>query len=187
MPTLIPAKRDVLDLLAQTIHHYHSDLESAEVTVGVLVAWPKRAGDEFPVKLHGYPCQAVVKITPYRARVQGVQDAVITIDGPNWERLDEGERIALLDHELTHLELVRDDEGNVKGDDHGRPKLTCRLHDWELGGFAAVAKRHGNAAPEVKSWREAHTAYHQAVFAWGDDNAPQDSVPTLEITRRGDA
>lgn len=178
MPLFATASSEGREVLDTVIEEYHPHLREHGVTVGLLAAWPRAGGDDAPLKLHGYPCLAVVKVTPYRQRVQGIQDAVITLDGPAWERATEAERIALLDHELTHLELIRDDDGAVKTDDALRPRLKCRLHDWNLGGFEVIARRHGDAAPEVVAWKEAHTAYSQAVFAWADDNAPADPLPS---------
>lgn len=166
------AAEPALDLLADTIARYHAELAENGVTVGVLVAHPGDDGEP-PVKLHGYPCAAVIKITPYKQRVQGIEDAVITLSGPHWRGLDEAGRVALLDHELEHLELSRDREGNVRSDDQGRPKLKLRLHDWQLGGFESIAKRHGPAAPEVTAYRAAHERYYQCLFAWSDDMAEE--------------
>jgi hypothetical protein len=174
MPTLTAPKPDAFDLLRKVRSKYHGRLDENEVTVGLLRAWPNET-EENAVKLHGYPCAAVVKITPYAQRVLGIPDAVITLDGRAWDRFSEKERVALLDHELEHLELAVDSEGNLKSDDHGRPKLRMKLHDWELGGFAAVAGRHGTAALEVQSFRNAHEAFYQEVFSWGDDQAREAS------------
>ena len=57
---------------------------------------------------------------------------------------------AVLDHELSHLELVTDGYGNVKHDDLERPRLRIALHDWQFGWFDAVARRHGSDATEVQ-------------------------------------
>jgi hypothetical protein len=59
-------------------------------------------------------------------------------------------QVAVLDHELTHLELVTDGDGTVKYDDYNRPKLKIRLHDIHYGWFSEVAKRHKGASIEVQ-------------------------------------
>lgn len=183
MPTLTRPKADVFELLADVMARFHGPLERFGVTVGLLAAWPNE-GEGNTLKLHGYPCAAVVKVTPYRQRVQGIEDAVITLDGPTWNTLSEPERTALLDHELQHLEVSLDNEGNPRSDDHGRPKLKVRLHDWQLGGFDAIAARHKAAALEVQAFRQARDRHYQSVFAWGDDSAgsshnPDESTVTL--------
>lgn len=170
--TYTKAPESVGDLLSDVLVRYHGELVEHEVTVGVLVA---HSGEDRkpPVKLHGYPCAATIRVTPYKQRVQGIEDALITLNGALWAAFTEAERAALLDHELEHLELVRDREGQVKADDQGRPKLKLRLHDWQLGGFESIAKRHGPAAPEVTAYRAAHERYYQCLFAWSDDMAEE--------------
>lgn len=58
---------------------------------------------------------------------------VIEISYPIWRRLTESERIALVDHELSHAWIVIDDEGEER--------LKVLPHDLEE--FNAVYKRHG--------------------------------------------
>jgi hypothetical protein len=172
MSTLTIPKKVMFDQLAEVMEEYHPELTKAEVKVGLLAQWPGNNGD--PLKLHGYPCAATVKITPYRLRVQGIADAIITLDGPSWEDRPHEEQVAILDHELYHLETVRDEDGELVADDAGRPKLKLRLHDWSLGGFAEISRRHKNAALEVQCFKNAHAEFYQAVFAWGDDMASDD-------------
>ena len=63
--------------------------------------------------------------------------------------MDIDKQRALLDHEVAHLELVRDDAGKVKTDDAGRPRLRIRPHDYQTGGFWDVIERHKEAACEA--------------------------------------
>ena len=190
MATLSTAPAEVHELIGEVIREHHPDLAQAGVTVGALMAWAK-SGD--PVKLHGYPCAATVKKNSVRDRLEGKPDATITIDSDHWDGLDDRQRAALIDHELTHLVPVligtiehKDSEGNVverepvwKTDDAGRPVLQMRLHDWQLGGFRAVAERHGSAAPEVREWQRANERFRQSVFAWSDDTVPADEPGDL--------
>lgn len=184
MPSYTPAPEFVHDLINEIKERYHPDLVKAGVTVNALFAYAKK-GDA--VKLHGYPCHAVVKKNSPRDRVQGLCDATITIDQDSWEDLDEAEREALIDHELHHLVVEpigsieeEDDRGRktvrvvYKTDDAHRPVIRLRLHDWQLGGFRAIAERHGGSALEVQAFRNATDTFRQQVFAWSDDQAPQD-------------
>src|SRR5438067_1054915 len=119
--------RTVDDIVSRIIAEHHKDLEEAAVTVGCLFAHADLNKDGEPmqpaVKLHGWPCAAVVRITPYKKRVQGITDAEITIDGSWWEKATSEEIDALLDHELYHLIVKRDEKGVIQEDPHGRPKL----------------------------------------------------------------
>jgi hypothetical protein len=79
--------------------------------------------------------------------VAGLADAEITLDADRWKELGRGKRIGLIDHELTHIELVYDDDG-LALDDNERPKLKLRKHDYEFGWFNEVVERHGNDSLE---------------------------------------
>lgn len=163
VPDEVPA------LAALVLSEYHPELVEADVTLGYLFAFnPKGSA----VKLHGYPCQATVKVNSYKDRKQGKADATIEIDGAGWYDKSEDERRALLDHEITHLVVVRDRKtGEIKVDDLGRPRLKCRLHDYQLGGFRAVAERFGAAAPEVQAAAHWRDRFGQMLMEWGEEKA----------------
>jgi hypothetical protein len=156
MPTFTKPSDDDVRLLAHTMRMHHLPLERAGVRVDLLVAEAKRDEGGDPVgpalKHRGRACLATVRIVPARDRVQGLADAVITIDGDRWVLLSKPEREAVLDHELTHLDLVTKAE-EVQRDDGDRPKLKMRQHDVEFGWFVEVADRHGKHAQEVQQAR----------------------------------
>ena len=54
-------------------------------------------------------------MTPFKLRCRGLSDATLTVDGPKWDALSESERIALIDHELQHLEFVRHEGPHGEG------------------------------------------------------------------------
>jgi hypothetical protein len=182
MPTLKRAKQDVLDLVEDIKERYHGALVAAEVTVDVLMAHPGE-NDDHAVKLHGYPCAAVVKITPYQQRVMGVADAIITIDAATWHGLSDAEREALIDHELHHLEVQRDKEGAVKSDDQGRPKLRMRLHDVQAGWFLDVVRRHKESSLEIKQARQVWDEFGQLLFPWAQEVVEDKSLKTRRQAR----
>ena len=163
-----PAHDDHVDLLNRTMAKYHPHLVKAEVRVSLLAAYARidDEGNETgpALKHHGYPALAKARIVPHRDRVQGLADAEVTIDGNRFALLSQDEQIALLDHELEHLELVLDDEGRIKSDDGGRPRLKCKLHDYRIEGFDSVAKRHGKHSQEVQQYRACFDERGQAYF-----------------------
>ena len=112
---------------------------------------------------------AIVKINSLKDRVEGKADATILLDGYQWDHeMSEDQRKAVLDHEVMHLMLERDGEGQIVADDIGRPKLKMRLHDFHFGGFHAIAERHGPHSVEhaaVKSLGE--VGWVQGVLQWG--------------------
>ena len=168
MPNFTVPGPEVSDLLKQVMDQYHPELVKADVKIGLLYAWPSSDGGD-ALMLHGYPAAAVVKKTSLRDRVQGIDDAVITINGPTWKGLDDDEKIALLDHECTHLEVCYDEEeGGVATDDAGRPKLKIRLHDFQVGWFKSIADRHGMASFEVKQAQTLKTDWGQLLWDFAD-------------------
>jgi hypothetical protein len=143
-----------------------------------------REGEQIPsLKLHGYACAATVRATTLKQRALGQRDALIVFDAFTWERLDDDERRAVIDHELYHLQVVSEERGVPfvlwdpvakciatvpKHDDLGRPKLKLRLHDWHLGGFRAIAERHGDAALEVRAFRSTADEHGQFLLDLGE-------------------
>lgn len=138
-------------VIAAMMHKYHVDLEKAGVTIECLLA--TNAEGKSPLKLHGWPCFATIKVMSYKDRVAGAADARMMIDLDKWAELHEDQRNALVDHELEHLELIINPKNNqVKRDDLNRPRMRLKPHDYELSGFGSVARRHKDASIEVKSY-----------------------------------
>lgn len=170
MPTYTRADSEVYDLIKDLYDECYPDLAEAKVTINALMARPTYNDNGEPkgpaIRHEGYPAQATIKVTSLKDRVAGLADAILTIDADNWDNLDEAERLALIDHELYHLELERDKHGHLVSDDHGRPKLKCRLHDWQIGGFAAIRRRRGEASPEHRHIVALADQYGQLLFEW---------------------
>lgn len=98
-------------------------------------------------------------------RIEGKHDATVKIDSLWWEEhQDDEQRNALLDHETHHLVLARDEDGKVKYDDAGRPKLKMRQHDMELGLFWDVIQRHGEKAVEVEVYKPIQAKFRQMLL-----------------------
>ncbi len=172
MATYRNADAGDIALLAEMQSTHHRDLVEAGVTVGLLAAHAPRDKNTGEPKgqalsLHGYPCWATVKINSLRDRVEGKADATVTIDGDRWCELETPEQRAVLDHELTHLEVVHDADGAIALDDALRPKLKMRLHDVQLGGFYSIIDRHKMAAIEAQTYRDIHHEMTQRTFPWG--------------------
>ncbi len=140
------ADKPVLEFIEATMRKYHSGLVEARVTVAALMV----GGG---LKHHGYAACAVVKINSLKDRVEGKEDVTIEIDGDQdgWERWPVTRCEAVIDHELNHLIVVKDEGGRVKRDDAGRPKLRLRLHDVQIGGFEDVIERHKEHAVEAQA------------------------------------
>jgi len=98
------ADDDVTALLQRVMREYHPDLHEAGVHVGVVVAH-NPAGDA--VKHGGDPAFATITVVSPKDRVSKAHDAELLLDGDKWADLREGQRVALLDHELSHLRLKK--------------------------------------------------------------------------------
>jgi len=151
-------------LKAMTAHH--QPLTNAEVLITMLSASGPRDenGDVSgpAIKVGGYAAKACVRITSLKDRAAGLGDAVIIVDGDNCDTWSEAEFAAILDHELTHLELKVDQDGAIQRDDLGRPKLRMRKHDFHCGWFAEVAVRHKENSAEAQQLAEiGKQAVHQ--------------------------
>lgn len=163
MPTSYSlADADTRNELARVMARYHERLYAAQVRVIVLFA---RNPDGPAVKSGGYPALACIKPLPLKDRVVKDGDALLVIDEGEWYELKPAQRVALLDHELSHLDTIdrdgsdpNEDRGEGaskvtwKTDDIGRPKLKSVKGDWNIGdGFAAVVARHGQNAIEYEN------------------------------------
>lgn len=153
------ADEDVLDLLQQVKRDHHPRLAEAGVEVGIIMALNP---DDDAIKAGGYPAFAQIKVVSLKDRVSKGYDAELLIDERKWRELTAAQRVALLDHELSHVDrvdvperergLFDESAGPVvswKTDDRGRPKLRTVNGDWHCGdAFAEVIRRHGDSAIE---------------------------------------
>ena len=69
-------------------------------------------------------------------------DVVVIVNKKVWDRLDNKQREALIDHELCHVLKDEDEKGN--------PKWSMVTHDVEE--FAAVIQRHGMWMEDLKKF-----------------------------------
>lgn len=145
---------------------HHDGLEG--VTVSALFVFDDESAVSV-LKHQGYPAGAVVRITPLKDRALGMADATIVVDRCGWLALSQRQRDALIDHELTHLEIKTDEPDGSDDpvpvfDGLGRPKLVMRKHDHQFGWFDEVAQRHGQASAEVRQARVLMESSGQLYF-----------------------
>lgn len=163
------ADQSVLDLLADVMRERHRPLYDAGVLVGVIMA----ASDTGDAVVHGgYKVLATVRAISLKDRVYKPIDAEVLIDLQAYDELSYRQKMALLDHELSHLELkkwgyapVRDAAGELTGeeeirfekDDLGRPTLRLKNGDFHCGdGFDSVIRHWGDDAAELANIMAAH-------------------------------
>jgi hypothetical protein len=158
MPTTFEkADADIVNLFAKVVAQWHSDLHDVKVNVGIVLAYNP---DGPAVKHGGYPALASIKPCSAKDRVTKGYDAELTIDADGYRDLSEAQRLALLDHEASHITLVprklkkgeEDDGQKWAFDNNGRPKLKSVKGDWNVGdGFEHVVARHGLNAIEYRN------------------------------------
>lgn len=161
-------------LLAKVIKEHHKRLLDADVQVLLLVAYgPVNEDGETigPAIQHaGVPALGVAKIIKLPHRVAGLGDAEITIDGDWWAEASARERMGLLDHELTHLEVVHESVLRkpkralevVEGDD-GTIKLKRDQQAEEETASKPVLDSAGRPKMRIRK--------HDRYFGWFDEVA----------------
>lgn len=153
--TYQPAPLDVVARAQRLMEAHHPHLIENEVKVDIVMAFgPVNEDGEKTgpaLRLNGYECLGIASITKLKERVKGDGDCEIALDGDRWPNLSELERDSLVDHELTHFLMFKTEDGQ-KYDDLGRPMLTMRLHDFDVGWFHCIAQRYGMAAGEVRQF-----------------------------------
>lgn len=169
MPTYSKAPGEAHSILAEMVRLYHPDLTRAEVRIGILFAHaPRNDKGEITgncLMLHGYPAAAIARKYSLKQRVAGMEDCFVEVDADEWPNWSEEERRAVLDHEAEHFQVMRHKkEGHILSDDLGRPKIKLLPHDFEIGGFVSVARRHGKVAFEVQAAMAMKKKYGQYLF-----------------------
>ncbi|HEY1186671.1 MAG TPA: putative metallopeptidase [Gemmata sp.] len=179
MPTTYTiADAEVRELLADVMDRWHPDLRDAGVRIACLFA----SNPSGPAIKHaGYAALACVRVVALKDRVTKSHDAEVLIDERAWAGLRYGQKVATLDHELSHLQLKnfwrrpvldRDnrptgqEETGWESDDLGRPKLKLVPGDFSAGdGFRAVIARHGADAIEFRNLAECQREAEAALRA----------------------
>lgn len=80
-------------------------------------------------------------------------DLIVFLNRDAWTDLSEAQRLALIDHELSHFTLVLDEDGDPRKDDRGR--LCFRMVKHDLGEFRSVVKRHGCYLSDIEAFAAA--------------------------------
>ena len=173
MPTFKKCGQEIKHLVNRAMKNWHKQLEEFEVTVDCLFAFATTDanGDTTgcALKKNGLPAAALIRVTPLKDRTKGNGDAEMQIDGDEWENYSDKQKLALIDHELEHLQLLFDKDGGLKRDDLDRPKLRLRPHDREVGWFDDVVKRHGRDAFEYSSFNSIWQSTRQMKLPFLDE------------------
>lgn len=93
-------------------------------------------------------------------------DFIIEIARDVWDEATEEFRYALLHHELLHVGVKRDDDGEIMRDDAGYLKTYCRRHDIE----------------DFEEILEVHGAYHAGLRSFLDAFARNKTPATVTVS-----
>ena len=181
-----PANSFVQELVAEAIDRFYPDLVEADAQISSIFAHAGADSDKPPMMKNGFQIKAKIKINSEADRVDGKLDATITFDAAVVRDFEDDEvhgrdqLLALIDHELYHLTVLREKpkkgssaKPRIKTDDAGRPKFKIRYHDWEVTGFRAVAERHRQHSHERIEAKRFHDDYGNLLFHFGEEFAVQ--------------
>jgi hypothetical protein len=157
-----------MTLMRSVMRLYHAPLFEAEIRVALTITRAFDREDE-PIpalKFAGSHAAALTRLISPRRKAHDPHDAEIEIDGFVWDTLSVTGQHALMDHELTHIQLKTNSDGIVLMDDQNRPKLKLAPDDFVITGILDVIRRHGTASLEWNSITRIHEAASEVHQAW---------------------
>lgn len=144
MPTtFFPADASVRAMLDDLIAEFRRDLiDKGEVRIGLMMALGAKGTPA--LKMRGRPLLGKCKVHSTEQRANGMPDATITLCGANWPHLSPKRRVAVLHHELKHI-----DDYDGDRDELDRAILGSRKGDFEFDGFHELIEMYGEDSVEV--------------------------------------
>lgn len=124
VPVQYDPAESVEEIAKGLIRKFHSEL------VNTTIAYLYK---NKPIRARGREVIAFVSKCSGIVKVLSKYDAIMIVSYPAFQQLNEAQKTAVIDHELTHL-LVEEDST-------GAPKLRLLAHDVEE--FSAIIERHG--------------------------------------------
>lgn len=186
--TYVEAEQDVIDLANEVIDQYYPDIRrcSPEPVISILMAENE---DGNALKKFGAGVVAMIKRSTKEDKAENGPDLRILIDAGKWANASERRRMAIMAHEIRHVEIQWQPGGMLpKIHDYGRPKIKLIPDDWVLTGFSAVARWFGDDAVEVQAVRSVHESLKQLglPFMDADQSAVIDRVAQLDREAEAD-
>jgi hypothetical protein len=154
----------VRELLGELLEQYRGDLQDAGATIELLFAF---GSDGKPaLKSRGQIVLGRCKINSLQDRAEGKADATIVLDGNRWPHWPEQRRLAVLHHELTHIDTW--ERGDGDRDDLGRPSLKIRYGDWDFDGFHQMIELYGAFSVESRNLKIIAETHQQLQLPFAD-------------------
>ena len=183
MPKYQLAEKPVFQMAAGIIKRHHQDLHAIGVKIDILFAFAledSEGNKKTPTLSHqGYPANGIAKILNLKDRLCRGYDAEIILDGDAWAGLTDNQKLAILDHEITHFVVKRNSDGNVIRDYMERPRLMMKKHERQFGWFDSIAARYGRDSAEVQQATHVFDTGGQVYFGFLDDLAAHAALTTL--------
>jgi hypothetical protein len=173
---------DIASLVQDVMKIYYTDLLEQNIKIDLIDAYDSMGGPA--VTVHGLPAAASIRVLSLKDRIMDRGDVEITFDGYVVDGFSKDEKMALIDHELYHIETKRNKDGQIKYDDIGRVEYKLKPHDREFGWFDAVARRWGKNSQEYKQANEMVSDEDFARIYLGDGE-PSETGALLEIAAAG--
>ena len=127
--------KPVQDVARKVIAKWHTDLDNPKILYLIDTETMKSRGFETLAKIR--------KATPVESHLNGGLDLVLIVSGPIWKAMTDEQKLALIDHELCHVELTSPESGEPGA-------YLLRGHDIEE--FNVIVKRHGDWWPHVAAF-----------------------------------
>lgn len=157
------ADESVMKVINEAADKYHQSLKANGVKILAIMAYgPRDEEDQLKrpaIRKNGVACGACIRVLPLKERLSKSADAEMLIDGDSWEEYNADIRLALVDHELSHLIVKMDKDDNVKKDALRRPMLGTIRDDIVYWGNSQIAERHGENSIEVIAARQLKAKY----------------------------
>ncbi|HUX01769.1 MAG TPA: putative metallopeptidase [Phycisphaerae bacterium] len=120
-------------ILDEFVRTHHPHLAEAKIALAWNDAWAEDADGKVQLG-------QAKKASDLDRELHG-HDLVILLNRSWWNQFQPEQQRALMDHELCHCEVAKDDDGETKQDEKGRIVYRIRKHDVEE--FREVVARHG--------------------------------------------
>jgi hypothetical protein len=136
-----PLYRSLDDLVEK--HHAH--LAEAKIALAWKIDWQPNTDGQVTLGM----CKKASDLD----RLFHDFDFIILLNREYWPSFTAGQQLAILDHELSHADVKRGDDGEVQRDDQDRTVYRCRKHDLEE--FRDVVTRHGLYRTDLEDFARA--------------------------------
>ena len=120
-------------LMEQLREKYHWHLYGASIAIAWRIGWKPDADGHIRLG-------QCLKRGDLDRELDGF-DFVILLNEEYWQGLDDAQKLAIIDHELCHAQIVCDADGEAQRDDRGR--LVCRIRKHDIEEFKDIVQRHG--------------------------------------------